>query len=107
MYDSLVKHVARAILSPAQTAIEEKTSENESIAPAKRATLPLTIATIPFKMPSARRIIVESFAAFSPFLKDILFSSISDSPSFPRLHLISCLNALIVFQKTITYPSEA
>jgi hypothetical protein len=41
-------------LSPAQTATEEKTSEKESIVPARRATLPLANDAIPFKIPSAK-----------------------------------------------------
>jgi len=42
-----------AMLSPAQTAIEEKTPVNESIVPAKRATLPLAKDTFPLRIPSA------------------------------------------------------
>ena len=67
------------MLSPAHTAIDEKTSEKESIVPARRATLPLAKDVIPFKIPSDRRIIVDSFAASSPFLRGVLFSFIFEN----------------------------
>ncbi len=46
-----------AMLSPAHTAIEKKTSEKESIVPAKRATLPLAREGIHLKIPIAKRMI--------------------------------------------------